>query len=225
MALVEVARTVLLRRKEPFGDEDGLVCELTQTVEVLVRNTAVWHIHIVIGRDYVHVGCHIAYGIGIIINLQTVAKQERFRICLADGTMRQSIIMLGYHTRPPSEHSNTLTARTEVCPDITALEECLKGGDAGRWHKVAQKSFPGVRIVLAQERHQLLFGVIRGRELQIIGKQRAVPPANFIIREIANAVGTVFVRRHQTMCPGAHVLFHGRAKGIAPDEKRLASEL
>src|SRR5215471_17436717 len=132
--------------------------------------------------------------------------------------------MLGYHTRPPSEHSNTLTARTEVCPDIAALEECLKGGDAGRWHKVAQKSFPGVSIVLAQERHQLLFGVIRGRELQIISKQRAVPPANFIIREIANAVGTAFVWRHQTMRPGAHVLFHGWAKGIAPDEKRLASE-
>src|SRR5215471_12955773 len=27
------------------------------------------------------------------------------------------------------------------------------------------------------------------------------------------------------MRPGAHVLFHGWAKGIAPDEKRLASEL
>src|SRR5215831_5342285 len=149
MALVAVARTIFLRCKEPFGDEDGLVCELTQTIEEIVSNTAVWHVHIVIGRDHIHVGCHIAYGIGIIINLQTVAKQERFGICLADGTMRQSIVMLGHHTRPLSEHSNTLTPRTEVCLDIAALEECLKGGNAGRWHKVAQKPFPGVSIVLA----------------------------------------------------------------------------
>ena len=91
-----------MRRKEPFGDEDGLVRKLAQTIEVIAGNAAVWHIHIVIGRDHVHVGCHMAYGIGIIVNLQTIAKNERLGIRLADGAMRQPIVLLCHHARPPS---------------------------------------------------------------------------------------------------------------------------
>src|SRR5215813_8961247 len=137
MALVAAARTIFLRRKEPFGDEDGLVRKLAQTIEEIAGNAAVWHIHIVIDRDYVHVGGHMAYGIGIIVNLLTITKNQRIGIRLADGAMHQSIVLLGYHARPASEHPDTIASRAEVCSDIAALEECLKGGYAGRWHKVA----------------------------------------------------------------------------------------
>ena len=91
----------------------------------------------------------MAYGIGIIVNLLTITKNERFGIRLTDSAMRQPIVLLGYHARPPSQHPHTLAPRTEVCPDIAALEECLKGGHASRWHKVAHKPFPGVGIVLS----------------------------------------------------------------------------
>src|SRR5215475_8918048 len=125
MALVVVARTILLRCKEPFGDEQGLVRKLAQTIEEIAGNAAVWHIHIVIGRDYVHVGCHMAYGIRIIVNLLTITKNQRLGIRLADGAMHQSIVLFGYHARPASEHPDTLAPRAEICSDIAALDECL----------------------------------------------------------------------------------------------------
>ena len=79
----------------------------------------------------------MAYGIGIIVNLLTITKNEGVGIRLADSAMRQPIVLLGYHARPPSQHPYPLAPRTEVCFDLAALEEGLKGGHAGRWHKVA----------------------------------------------------------------------------------------
>src|SRR5262247_1026242 len=102
MALVVVARTILLRRKEPFGDEDGLVRKLAQTIEEIAGNATVWDIHIVIGRDHVHIGCHMAYGIGIIVNLLTITKNEGVGIRLADSAMRQPIVLLRHHAHPAS---------------------------------------------------------------------------------------------------------------------------
>src|SRR5262245_21790817 len=107
----------------------------------------------------------MTYAIGIIVNLLTITKNERVGIRLADGAMRQPIVLLGYHARPPSEHPYPLAPRTEVGSDIAALEEYFKGGHAGRWHKVVHKPFPGIGIMLAQQRHQLLFGVVCGRQL------------------------------------------------------------
>jgi len=124
--------------------------------------------------------------------------------------MRQSIVLLSYHARPPSTPVYLAPGRRYL--RIAALEDASKEGRTGRWYKVAHEPFQVSAIVLAQQRHQLLVGVIRGRELQIMVNS-ALYHSQFHYPRNANAVGTAFVRRHQTLRPSAHFLFHGGRKG------------
>src|SRR5579871_1919298 len=55
-------------------------------------------------------------------------------------------------------------------------------------NKVAGKALPVVVVVAADERDQLLLGIVGRGRFQIESKQRSVPPSRFVIGEISDPV-------------------------------------
>src|SRR5438105_15017487 len=156
---VEVTSSILMRRKKPFRDEDGLVTgKLTEAIEVIPGNAAVLTIHIVIRGDSINVGHHGAYDLGIVVNLQAIGEDKCLRIRLANRALHQSIVMLCHYARPVAYHLNALAANPQSGPGFT-MQEVLKRRHAGRWHKVLRKPLPVIVVVRTQQSEEPLFGV------------------------------------------------------------------
>src|SRR5688572_17749633 len=101
MPFVEISGTVLMGRKEPFRNEYRHVPgKLSQAVKVVAAKTAVVSIDVVIGGDGINIGYHRANGIGIVVNLQAIRKDEGFRIGLAQAALQKLVIVLCDHAGP-----------------------------------------------------------------------------------------------------------------------------
>ena len=96
------------------------------------------------------------------------------------------------------------------------MEQILKGGDTYRGDEILCEPFPVIAVMLAQPSEKMLLGMIGGRLLQVIYKQSTIPPADFIVDKIADAVRITFVWSNQAVCPRAHALGSGRVEWIKP---------
>src|SRR5688572_22626684 len=118
--------------------------------------------------------------------------------------------------RPMPDKLNSRTARSQLRPATRPLEQLLKRDNTCRGDEILGEPLPVVAVMLAQPSDKMLLGMIGGRLLQIIYKQRAVPPADFVIDKIADAVRIAFVGSNQAVCPCAHALGGGRVERIKP---------
>src|SRR5712691_5581209 len=139
--------------------------------------------------------------------------------------MYQTVVALRYDTDPVPNDANSLSTRPELGDGPAAVEQIIKGRHSLRRHKILRKPSPIIAIMVTQQGEQLLFGVIGRRLLEVVDQCRPVPPAHFVIGEIADAVGIALVRGNQAVCPGAQCLFHRGVKGVEPMIARLAPQL
>jgi hypothetical protein len=79
--------------------------------------------------------------------------------------------------------------------------------------------------MLAQHRHPALLGEIIGRLRRVVDEQRAGPPADFVVREIADPVWRVAVGRDQFAGLDHHSRFDRGVERVEPMELGIAAKL
>src|SRR5947208_2257102 len=78
----------------------------------------------------------------------------------ADGAMHQTIVLLRHDANPVPNEAHPVPTWPELRDRSAVVEEIVKGPHSLWRHKILAKLFPVPAIIVAQQGHQFLFGVI-----------------------------------------------------------------
>ena len=225
VAVVAVAGPVLGGCEEPLGDEHGLAAaQLVKALEVIGRDPAVGTVDVVVRRDRVDPRRHRAHRRRVVVDRQPVAEVDRVRVRRTQRGMDQAVVAFGDEPGPAPDHLDTGTAGTEARMVGSLGEETVERADAGGRHEVVLEARPVAAVVLAEERDQSLLGLVRRWLLREEVEERAVPPADLVVGEVADAIPVRAVRRHEPVRPGAHPPLGGGGERVDPVERRRLPE-
>src|SRR3984893_10560717 len=217
MAVVQISGTVLLGGKIPFGDQYGFVSgQLTQAIEIVVRNPAVRTVHIIVSSYSVDERDHRSNRVRIVVAGQAVAEDGRLRIRLAQYAVDQFVVMMRQDAGPFTYDPYPTSSWTNPRLRIAIFEQLLKRGNPRCYDKVIGKAMPISAIVTTDKRDQLLLGVICSGLSEVVTEQRPVPPANLVVGEISNAIRIPSVRSDHLPRHDSHPLFDRRIEGVGP---------
>ena len=224
MAVVDVARTVLVGGKEKFRNKDRSVDEPGQTVEIVRRHPAVRSVHVVVGGEHIHQAPGGQNRVLVVIERQTVAHDQGMRRDLAQGVVDELVITPGTGGGEPLDHVDPLATRAQFEAGPT-LFQVLERMDVRPGHEIDQQPVPAALVVVMEHAPQHALAVDGPLVAKVPAKQRRVPPAHFVVREITDEPGVVLIRRGQDLGLG-----HGggqgvRSKGIKPVEPGVAAQV
>ncbi len=226
MAVVAIAGAVLVRGIEPFRDQLGLAAgELAQPVEEIGREPALRAVDIIVERDRIDIRRLGADRRLIVIDRQPVAEEQRVGIGGLQRGARHFVVLPGDDAGPALDDRHAAARRRAAWSASRPASSASQESTPVRRHEIAREALPVVAIVLAQHRDPALLGEARRRLLAVEHEQRAVPPADFVVGEIADAIRRIAIRLGQQLRLLEHALLGGGIEGIEPVEAGEAAEL
>ncbi len=223
--VIVVTAAILPGGEEPLRDQHRLAAgELAQAVEEITRDPAVGAVDIVVHRDDVDVARHRAHRDGIVVDRQAVAEEQGVGIGRAQHPLDHRVVVLGDRSGEAPHRQDAVAARPQLGGSLGGKQRVPRG-DAVRRHEIGNEFFPRAAVAVAQQLDPALFGVIACRFRRIEDEERAAPPADLVVAEIADPVGAAFVGRDQLGGERAHRLLGGGIEGIEPMEAGEAAKL
>src|SRR6185437_1779479 len=113
---------VFLGGEIPFGSQHGFVSrQLTQSVEIVMRNPAVRAVYVVIRSDGIDERSHRSNSVGIVVAGQTIAENERAGVRLAQRAIDEFVVTMRYGSSPLANHSYSISAGAQICARVRVL--------------------------------------------------------------------------------------------------------
>src|SRR5712691_4294320 len=142
----------------------------------------------------------------------------------AHRVVHRLVVTVGKEAGPGTDRGNAVTPGPQPRRQA-AYRQIIKARRPRGWYEVARKSFPAALVMFAQQGEEFPLRMVVWGGAHICGKERPVPPADLVIREIANPQWVAPKRRDPL---GRHTLedrFQRGIERILPDELHGAAEI
>ena len=167
---------------------------------------------------------HGAHRDRVVVDRQAVAEQQGVGVGGAQHALDHGVVMLGDGAGPAPHRLDAVSAGTQL-GRLLGAQQVVPGADRIGRHEIGEEALPVVAILVAQDLDPALLGVIARRLHRIEDEERAAPPPDLVIAEIADAIGAALVGGDEGRRDVAHRRLGGRIERVEPMEAGEPSEL
>jgi len=224
VAVVDVAGAVFIGREEEFRNEHRRVGELGQPVEVVGGHPAVGGVDVVVGGQHVEEPARGQDRVLVVVERQSVAHDQPARVHGPQRLEHQFVVAPGAGGGHLVDERDAPAAGPQL-EFRAALLEVFEGVVAGGRHEVGQELVPLALVVVVDHAPDMALGVAGPFVAEVPLEQRRVPPAHFVVREVADDRRIVAVGRGQFPGLGNGQLQGVGGEGVEPVQPGVAAQI